>query len=870
MRVLFLSLMLGLATSSQARLDDAGVTEFLGNYCIECHGPEEQKSNVRLDTLSLRIADESTAQLWKKVEDQLLFEEMPPPKSPQPPAAAREGMVDWIQRSHQEALEELAANSGRVELRRLNNREYIRTMADLLHLDPTAVRRVVEQQVRFPADDSSTTFDTAASAQTLTHIHLEKYSAAAEQLLELALADPEVKPLRWELNPTKFQVEKAKDLLAKLDAGTLRRADTPEKQAKERKRWIEHLRQYQDRVAREDWEPILLPPRLDDFPRFLSRSRIADLVGAEWVDAIYVDRHGKPLRGRRNDFDTGSLFSWQKGLTIRHAGRYRIMARLAVEHLAIEGVPKNERLPQIVAIKMKRNNEDRFLAGAWQVDTPLERIGEDEYSSERYLSPGRYHFWITEELTYLHEVMRHGALDANLFIESLHVEGPLPQAGGHSRQTILFDGPIGQRREYAESVILRFADRAYRRPLSSEDREFLLNHLEGQLTSGLALEPAVRSTLAYVLSSPQTLYLIEEPAVASAHGPYAVDDHALASRLSYFLWGSPPDETLRRLADAGRLHDSGNLRQQIERMMADPRSDHFFAQLAAQWFHLDRVEERLPDVTLFPWFDEHLRRSMIRETELFLRECYEANLPLENFVDSDFAMLNERLAVHYGIHNVKGDHFRKVTLPPDLQRGGLLGQASVLTATSTDVRTSPVGRGVYVLEALLGDPPPPPPMNVPDLAEIPDMRDGEPVTVTQKMVLHRDSDACRSCHQKIDPLGLALEGFDAIGRWRESYGAPAKGGEWQAAGSLEVAGAIPRTGSSFANPQEYRRALLASHGDQLTVNTLEHLLSFALGRGMASTDQVEIDRLAKRTREEENGFRSALFAAIESPLFRQK
>jgi len=870
MRLLLLSLILGVATSSQARLDDPEVTRFLGTYCIECHGPDEQKSNVRLDTLSLQIADESTAQLWKKVEDQLLFEEMPPADSPQPSAEARESMIDWIRREHQAALAELAANSGRVHLRRLNNREYIRTMADLLHLDPAAVRRVVEHEVRFPADDSSTTFDTAASAQTLTHIHLEKYSAAAESLLDLALADLKPTPLRWELNPTKFQVRKAEEQLAKLDAGTLRRADTPEKEAKERKRWTEHLQKYQERVAREEWEPILLPPRLDDFPRFLRASRVAESIGEEWVEAVFVDRHGKLVRGTRNDFDTGSLFSWQKGLTIRHPGRYRITARLAVEPLQIEGLSENERLPQIVAIKMKRNNEDRFLAGAWQVDTPLEAIGEVDYGTELYLTPGRYQFWITEELTYLHEVMRHGALDANLFIESLEVEGPLPRTGPEPRSAILHDGPIGERRSYAESVILRFADRAYRRPLTRDDRDFLLTHLDRQLETGLSLEKATRNTLAYILSSPRLLFLIEEPGVTAGEVPYPVDDHSLASRLSYFLWGSPPDEILRELADAGQLQDPAVLRTQLDRMMADPRSGHFFAQLAAQWFHLDRVEQRQPDVTLFPWFDEHLRRSMIRETELFLRECYEANLPLENFVDSDFAMLNERLAVHYGIPDVKGDHFRKVELAPELQRGGLLGQASVLTATSTDVRTSPVGRGVYVLEALLGDPPPPPPMNVPDLAEIPDTRDGKPVTVAQKMVLHRDSDACRSCHQKIDPLGLALEGFDAIGRWRESYGAPTKGGEWQPAGELEVAGAIPRSDLSFTNAREYRQALLESRGEALTTNTLEHLLSFALGRGMASTDAPEIARLARFTRENGNGLRTALQATIESRLFRLK
>jgi hypothetical protein len=272
----------------------------------------------------------------------------------------------------------------------------------------------------------------------------------------------------------------------------------------------------------------------------------------------------------------------------------------------------------------------------------------------------------------------------------------------------------------------------------------------------------------------------------------------------------------------------------------------------------------------YPHFDEHLRRSMLQETEAFFTEMLHENLSVDNFLASDFAMINERLAVHYGVEDVKGDQVRRVKLDPTLHRGGLLGQASVLTATSTDVRTSPVARGAFVLEALLGKTMPFPPANIPDLAEVPEQIDGRPITVAERFAMHREIASRAQCHDRIDPLGLAFENFDAVGRWRDHAEVSLLGGGRNVGSAIKAEGRLPNSDQPFRDPSEFRDALMKTEGDRISCNVTEHMLTYALGRSLEFTDQDAVKKIVDTLRSRGNGLRDLVHLITQSELFRRK
>ena len=351
------------------------------------------------------------------------------------------------------------------------------------------------------------------------------------------------------------------------------------------------------------------------------------------------------------------------------------------------------------------------------------------------------------------------------------VEGPLCGEWPPESHRRLFDdlplGPgapastlevaSGRPREDAERLLRRFLRRAFRRPVD----EALLGSFVGmvweRLDAGYRFQDAMRVGYKAVLCAPEFLFLMERPA--------RLDDFALASRLSYFLWSAPPDDALLERATAGALSRPEVLRAETERMLIDPRSHRFTADFLGQWLDLRQIDDTTPDPRLYPQFDELLQVSMVRETELFFEELLAHDLSVRNVIDSDFAMLNQRLARHYGIDGVQGNAFRRVELPPGSHRGGLLTPASVLKVTANGTNTSPVRRGVWVLKNILGEPPDPPPPNVPAIE--PDIRGT--TTIRAQLAAHRQSAACARCHDAIDPLGFALESYDVIGSWRDSY-----------------------------------------------------------------------------------------------------
>ena len=357
------------------------------------------------------------------------------------------------------------------------------------------------------------------------------------------------------------------------------------------------------------------------------------------------------------------------------------------------------------------------------------------------------------------------------------------------------------------------------------------------------------------MASPQVLFRLEPvPPTAVAGQPYRLDDLALASRLSFFIWGSGPDAALLKAASSDSLSAPGVLDRQVKRMLADPRSDALAIRFAGQWLRLADVEQILPDAILYPYFDRSLGRAMVRETELFFDSLVRDDRSVLDLLTADHTFVNGRLARHYGIPNITGNEFERVTVPDE--RRGLLGKGSVLLLTSVADRTSPVMRGKWVMEVMLGSPPPPPPQNVPGLEETKAAGATRMLTVRERMEQHRANPACRSCHRVIDPLGLALENFDVTGKWRiKDNGAP-----------VDPTGEL-YDGTPMDGPAGLRRALL-KHQDVFVLSFTESLLTYALGRRIEAEDMPMVRRIVRDASAQDLKLSAFVQAIVKSPAFR--
>jgi hypothetical protein len=451
-----------------------------------------------------------------------------------------------------------------------------------------------------------------------------------------------------------------------------------------------------------------------------------------------------------------------------------------------------------------------------------------------------------------------GDRDAPMGVDSVQISGPYEARAPKetvSRQRILVCVPTRAQDEEpcARKILSTLGRRAYRREVTDQDLQMLMRFYHDGRRKG-TFDEGILLSLQALLVDPDFLFRVErDPANAVSGKPYRISDVELASRLSFFLWSSIPDEELLDAAIRGTLNRPATLEQQVRRMLADPRASALVSNFAGQWLWLRNMREVKPDAKTYPDFEDSLREAFQRETELFIESTLREDRSVLDLLTANYTFVNERLARHYQIPNVYGSHFRRVTLP-DNRRGGLLGQGSVLTITSYTNRTSPVTRGKWLLENLLGAPPPPPPANVPDLKEAGE--DGKILSMRQRMQLHRASPVCASCHARMDPLGFALENFDAIGKWRTT-------GEDNA--PIDSSGALP-DGTSFQGPAELRAMLLNRRGE--FVNALaEKLLTYALGRGLESYDAPVVRKIVRDAAPGEYRWSSLVIGIIKSPPF---
>lgn len=579
-------------------------------------------------------------------------------------------------------------------------------------------------------------------------------------------------------------------------------------------------------------------------------------IFSSWVSAnIQVTMWQFQTRGRGKYRFRISGYGYQTDKPVTFHVMAGPMSAAAQQYLiGYFSVPPGE--PTVIEFveQMESNLTIRIIADGLGVTPPqVEKVG-----AENYQGPGLLIQWVDIEGPIIDSWPPESHLRLFGDLEQISVPGP----DNTNRREVVSEDPLAE----AEQILMRFARRAFRRAVTRQDIEPFLTRASNQLEQGHSFEQAMRVALKAVMISPDFLFLRERPG--------KLDDFALASRLSYFLWSSMPDDELMSLAERNELHQPERLREQVERMLGDPKAAAFTTNFTSQWLGLRTIDATLPDGTLYPEYDDVLKDSMLKEVLLFFAEVLREDLSLSNFVASDFAMLNGRLAKHYGIPGVEeGLTFHKVALPPDSHRGGLLTMGAILKVTANGTTTSPIVRGAWVLDRILGTPPPKPTLDIE--AVEPDIRGA--TTIREQLAKHRDLPQCAGCHAIIDPPGFALENFDVIGGWRDRYrsigeGEPAlvdgRTMRYRNGPPVEADYTLP-DGRAFANIDEYK-SLLLSDRDQLARALAGKLMTYATGAAPTLADQANIESIVSKVRDRDYGFRSLIHEIVQSETFQTK
>lgn len=794
------------------------VKPFLKAHCVSCHGPDKQKGDVRLDTVSSRIASADDAERWQNVLDALNLGEMPPEDEARPPAKELTAAIDALTRGMFEAQVRLGS-SGDIVVRRLNRREYKHTLEELLGI-PIRTDRL-------PEDDSFDGFDTVGQAQTMSALHINRYLEVAREALDRTLLMKRLpsQVTRVDGGPKEYRkMEKNLDNLAKKLAGEGKK---PAKTDKDRAKVAKSLAQARKDFAMTKQIPgaktgfILANP--------WSSSKTAESAGEVTIPGTGWE--GTPAAKGRY------LARFRAGLTKAAPGETHLLEvhrvdrfgkkALLTDYVATVQITGTVDSPRVYEVPFE---VDWLGEGVKQeniaVVVPVEQASATKKLGKKAKSPAKVSL---------------------IWVDWVEVEGPL-NFGVDGRSKILFRGEAkGSEADdegYAREIIERFCFDAFRRTRpSSEFVDALHEIYRDERKNGRSFVEAVRESLAVVLSSPGFLYL---PAPGDGKG--RLNGRELACRLAYLLWGAPPDDKLYASAEAGRLLQSDGLTDEVERMLKDPRSNRFVESFVSQWLDLPWLDMIVVEKEF--QFSKGRRDSARKETLVFFEKLIRDDLSARNLIDSEFLMIDDVLADFYGLSVPTGNGFRQVKLAAKSTRGGLLGQSAILTMTSTGRRTSPVERGVFVAEKLRGTPPPPPPPNVPQL-EV----DGE-LEMRKMLEQHASTPQCASCHRRIDPLGFALESFDVVGRERK----PSKSYPFDTHGSLP-------DGRKFDGPNGLKSVLMAD-SERMARGLLKSVLTYAWGRPVGFGDEQEMSQIMSRWAKSDYGMRQLVHLVVQSDTFR--
>jgi mono/diheme cytochrome c family protein len=802
-------------TSSTTRQALTSARAILDQHCVSCHGGASPQAGLALDKLDpARV--EGDAEKWEKVIAKLGARAMPPAGRPRPDEATYERLVASLA-TPLDAAAAARPDPGRTVIHRLNRVEYVNAIRDLLALD-------IDGRSLLPADDSGYGFDNIAAVLAVSPALLERYMIAAGKISRLAIGDPAMRPAMqtYSLRTTLVQEDRMGEELPFGTRGGLA---------------VSHY-----------------------FP-----------VSGDYQFKIRLQRtHASQIRGLQEPND----------IEVR-------IDRQRVKLFTVGGDGPRDPWSAVPSASFYEQSADDILelrvnvkAGTHLVSVAFPKKGGlQEGILEPRLSVATYEYA--------------GDRDSAMGVATLQVSGPFgaTEAGDTpSRQRIFTCKPASAADEEpcARTILTTLGRRAYRRPLTAADVDTLMKFYRsgsagaiepGPKGPGLQIdgrfEAGIELALRAILVDPDFLFRAERPAnndvgagfltaEASAKAvsrpnstngaAFRISQIELASRLSFFLWSSIPDDELLDVAIAGKLADRAMLERQVTRMLADRRANALVTNFGGQWLQVRNLREKAPDPGAFPEFDENLREAFQRETELFLDSQIRENRGVADLLTADYTFLNERLARHYGIPQVYGSHFRRVTLA-DKTRSGLLGHGSILSVTSYPNRTSPTLRGKWLLENVLGAPPPPPPPNVPSLEEA---SAAKPTSVRQRMEQHRANAVCASCHAPMDPLGLALENFDGIGRWRARDGNLA----------IDASASLP-DGAAFEGPAGLRNHLM-TRKSRFAQTVAEKLLTYALGRGIEYYDAPAVRRIVRDAARQDYRWSAIILGIVQSTPFQMR
>ena len=826
----------------------AAMKSFVTTNCAVCHNANLKSGSLDLTILPFTPADPANFAIWTRIHDRVRDGEMPPGKPASVTEAARTAFVNALATPLIAADRARYTAQGRSTLRRMNRYEYENTLRDLLGAPWLQIKELL------PEDGEAWHYNKSGEALDVSHVHMNQYLSAAEYALREAMPHAAAKP---EVVTKRYYARDQNSMFSKVDF-----PNTPERNMypvignaadmgvlkKTGPRTVgaaqPEIREQEGLgVVASTYEPIEI--RFNQFTAPMSgRYKLRLKAHTMWVGPASAAKWWKPnpeLISPGRTQEPVTLYSEVPPREMRRLGSFDVKPEPAVNEVEVYLVKGESVRPDAVRFFRSRP------PGTWRNPLATEE-GQ----------PGVVFQW-------------------------LEVEGPFVDAWPAPGHSVLFgDLPYTvnakgvaefQSKDAAADsrrLLKGFLERAYRHPVPEGDVERFAALAAKSMAAGYSFPDAMIAAYTAVLCSPAFVELEEKPG--------RLDSYAMASRLSYFLWNSEPDQALRQLAAHNQLQDPAVLRAQATRMLDDPKSQRFVRAFLDYWLDLRKLDNTSPDSLLYPeyYLDDFYVESAGDETRAFFTELMRKNLPARNIVASDFAMLNERLAAVYGIAGIDGAAIRRVMLPPDSTRGGLLTQASVLKITANGTSTSPVLRGVWINERILGKPVPPRPANVPAVET--DTRGA--TTIREQLAKHRTQPVCNLCHATIDPAGFALESFDAVGGWRDLYRALGdgtkvvgwgKGGqpfEFHNALPVDPSGTLP-DGRKFADVRELRQLLLSDER-QLARNVASQLITYATGAPVRFGDRPALEAILDQSKTGDYGVESLIQAVVQSELFRSK
>lgn len=878
-----------LAPASVAAPPD--LNRFLTKYCTDCHDSDTKKADLDVTTFKLDLDNRQNFSRWVLLYDKVTAGEMPPKKKARPDAADLKTFTADLASALTAADNTRAATEGRATQRRLNRYEYENALRDLLHAPWLQIRDTL------PEDGEASRFNKIGDALDISHVQMARYLSVADLALRqvaTTLADqPPTKTIRFyareqrsftgKMRFSVFNTRPERATFAVL--GTTGQPDVRTSKAPITVGDADPVMREQEAVGvvASTYEPLEIT-----FNRFIApvsgRYKLRFKTWTVWVGPGQGNRWYIP------DLDNISPGRRDEPITIYSETPPRLLRRLGAFDAHIE--------PSVHEI------DTYLLAGEtiWPDAARLFRSRPPNWINplaEKDGCPGVAFAWMEVEGPIYDEntaksrqllfgdlpiAKRSATFTAAAQFDRQPAQGGQGRRGGQgARISVTNPPPLAEvtsnnPREDADRLLRNFLTQAYREPFTDMDVNRFLNVFDAASSTGSSFADAIESMYTAVLCSPRFIYLEEKP----GH----LDDRALASRLSFFLQNTSPDGQLRQLASAGKLHEPDVLRAQTDRLLNDPKSSQFIDAFLDYWLDLRNITATAPDGTLYNdyYLDDLLVESAEAETQLFFAELIKQNLPASNVISSNFSFLNERLATHYGIPGVQGVSMRKMLLAPDSVRGGIMTQASILKVTANGTTTSPVIRGAWIMERMLGKPPPPKPKSVP--AVDPDTRGA--TTIREQLAKHRTQESCNACHAKIDPAGFALESFDVMGAWRDRYRALGSGPYDKGIGKngqrfvfhegqpVDPTGELPPgscpalpNGAKFTDVRELKTLLLKDQR-QIARNLVRQLVTYATGAPVRFGDRAVIEKILDRTEQGKFGVRSLIQEIIQSELFQNK